>query len=363
MKIIFYFLFVSILFSCNADDEFEEYQIKKKRRLVIAYIVGDNDLNSYAIDFVNTLEKGVKDIDKNEKLIAYVDLLYESPFILEIQYDTTEGIKSPLIKRYDEWNSLNPDIMNSVFQDIRQMYSKVNYSSMGLVYWSHGSSWLPNSDILYQRYSSFPSNIIASFGHDYNDNMDSDSIFELQISLFQKALEGYYFDYILFDVCFMAGVEVAYELRNHSDYLIAAPTEVLADATPFLKITQELFVENFNPSNVARGFENYWSSRSGVYKTGSISVIDLSQMDNLGNTVAKFLTSTQITQMPPIDSVQEFSRNNEKIFFDFKDLFNQLSSKNEVPMNEIGKALGETVIYSSSSDYSINELEIKNIVV
>ena len=34
-----------------------------------------------------------------------------------------------------------------------------------------------------------------------------------------------HFDFVLFDACFMQSIEVAYALRNFTDYYIGSPTE------------------------------------------------------------------------------------------------------------------------------------------
>ena len=35
-----------------------------------------------------------------------------------------------------------------------------------------------------------------------------------------------HFDFVLFDACFMQSIEVAYALRNFTDYYIGSPTEI-----------------------------------------------------------------------------------------------------------------------------------------
>lgn len=43
---------------------------------------------------------------------------------------------------------------------------------------------------------------------------------------------GFHTEYILFDACYMSSVEVAYELKDVTHYLIASPTEVLSYGFP-----------------------------------------------------------------------------------------------------------------------------------
>ena len=45
-----------------------------------------------------------------------------------------------------------------------------------------------------------------------------------------------HFDFIMFDACFMMSVEVAYEVRNYTDYYIGSPTENPGPGAPYDKV-------------------------------------------------------------------------------------------------------------------------------
>lgn len=47
-------------------------------------------------------------------------------------------------------------------------------------------------------------------------------------------------EYILFDDCYMASVEVAYDLKEVTDYLIASPCEIMAYGMPYAEIGPHL---------------------------------------------------------------------------------------------------------------------------
>ncbi len=50
----------------------------------------------------------------------------------------------------------------------------------------------------------------------------------MEISDFAAALGDCHFDFIVFEACFMAGVEVAWELREKTDYVVASAAEILS---------------------------------------------------------------------------------------------------------------------------------------
>ena len=63
---------------------------------------------------------------------------------------------------------------------------------------------------------------------------------EMSVSEFADAIP-YHLDYLLFDMCFSGGVEVAYGLKDKADYLGLSPAEVLGDGMfDYTKITSFL---------------------------------------------------------------------------------------------------------------------------
>ena len=47
-------------------------------------------------------------------------------------------------------------------------------------------------------------------------------------------------DFIIFDACFMGSVEVAYELRDVCDKIVASPTEVIAEGMDYITMASYL---------------------------------------------------------------------------------------------------------------------------
>jgi len=66
-------------------------------------------------------------------------------------------------------------------------------------------------------------------------------------------------EYILFDNCYMSSIEVAYELRNVTNYLIASPTEIMAYGMPYAVVGEYLFGKT-NYKAVCNGFYSFYST-------------------------------------------------------------------------------------------------------
>ena len=102
-------------------------------------------------------------------------------------------------------------MLKRVINDVTRLYPAKSY---GLIVFSHGSGWLPPHTLVNGSRS-----IIID-----NDN-------EMEITDFAMALPDHLFEFIIFEACNMAGIEVAYELRNKAAYImLPLPSSYLRDS-------------------------------------------------------------------------------------------------------------------------------------
>lgn len=89
---------------------------------------------------------------------------------------------------------------------------------------------------------------------------------------------GLHTEYILFDACYMSSVEVAYELKDVTHYLIASPTEVISYGFPYFTMGKHL-LGTPNYKGIADSFISFYSSYYLPY--GTVAVTDCTQLDVL----------------------------------------------------------------------------------
>ena len=89
---------------------------------------------------------------------------------------------------------------------------------------------------------------------------------------------GLHTEYILFDACYMSSVEVAYELKDVTHYLIASPTEVLSYGFPYTTMGKHL-LGTPNYKGIVDSFISFYSSYNLPY--GTVAVTDCTQLDAL----------------------------------------------------------------------------------
>jgi hypothetical protein len=83
----------------------------------------------------------------------------------------------------------------------------------------------------------------------------------------------------------MASIEVLYEFRDKAQYVIASPTDILAEGFPYQSIVPYLTAGRGEEDliNIAAAYFDYYDKRSGLYRSASISVVDLSRLEELSS--------------------------------------------------------------------------------
>src|SRR5690606_1167831 len=93
-----------------------------------------------------------------------------------------------------------------------------------------------------------------------------------------------HFNYIIFDACSMANIEVLFEFRNKANYIIASPTDVLSDGFPYQNILPHIDSGSEEDiKKIASAYFNYYNARTGLHRSATISVTDLSRLEALSD--------------------------------------------------------------------------------
>ncbi|MDR2562323.1 MAG: hypothetical protein LBC98_00080 [Prevotellaceae bacterium] len=346
-KYLFSVVLILSLASCSKPEESKPEAL----RTVIVYMAADNDLYNNAISNINDMEAGMGNF--NGRLIVYLDppehAERSEPYILEIRHDNSRTINSPTVKSYSEHNSASATVMEQVIRDIIKMYPAESY---GLVLWSHGTGWLPEGAYgsLIRSLSHSAAPAVKTFAR------DSYSGDEMEIRNIAAHLPVK-FDFILFDVCLMAGVEVAYELRNSADYIIASAAEVLADGFPYEKTVPCLFGNEAKLVEAAQNYMNHYGSKVGAYRSATISVTKTGELENLYEKV-RGLVRHKVSERNALDKtgVQKYDRLSKTVFFDLEDFVEQLCLGED--LSSFQNQLAKTVIYKGHTPSFVNEYNI-----
>ncbi len=289
-KLIVILMCVAGLFSaCHSDDIPEPPTIEPAPavadRTVLVYIAsdspGNNDLSSFAEDDLAEMVKGIVQVDtRKNNLIVYVDRTSAggkyTPQLIRICKNTANVAIRDTIHSYSARNSVGVSEMTDVFSEVFADYPASCY---GLVLWSHGEGWLKANKPATQQMR-----MVRSFGDDNGTGMN---ISELNDVLKTTQL---HFDYLMFDACFMQTVEVAYELRSRTDYIIACPAEIPGEGAPYDNIVPAMFAGTSNTEDIVKNIvQKYYQTYVDASDKVAIGVLKTSELEQLADATRQIL--------------------------------------------------------------------------
>lgn len=305
-------------------------------RAVLVYMVANNSLGAADFDSSDLNEMLVAakqgDFDKS-RLIVYHHAYGSAPVLKEI---TPYGDR--IIATYDSrTSSVSSERMSRVISDFKREAPAQNY---GIILWSHGSGWIENGLVETAKSNAAGSGMVSplSFGDDGGRYMN--------VTTLARVLRGKGMDYIYFDCCYMAGVEVAYELRDCARSIVASATELPARGMPYDETLRHLLKADADLVAAARATFDFYNAQSGMNRTCTISVIDTDALDNLADATRAVYSANNISSdgFRP----QHFMTSSCYIF-DFGQYVDDLASDLPELKADFDNALDKAVIYKAST--------------
>ncbi|MFA7116905.1 MAG: clostripain-related cysteine peptidase [Bacteroidales bacterium] len=330
-------LSIGIFTSCESSDN-EESSINQT---VLIYMTDNNNLFSEAVANMNSLLSSyVPDDLQNgggDILLVYTRALEKSegsiakdqkPQLLRIFKDSDSNIKYEVLKEYPaSVNSATKEQLKSVLDYANNLYSG---EENGLILWDHGTGWSPvtNSSMKAPQ----------AYGFENNKSIDVQDL---------PSILGEKYSYIVFDCCFMGGVEVEYELKNNVDFIVASQTTIGGEGFPYTKVIADLLSgDRADLKLLAEDYYNYYSTEAPC-KEASISLCKTSGFDDLSTAAAKIFDKDR-ENISNIDfsSVQSFSHSPDNLYYDLYDFMKSISTNsNELAI--LKTAIDNLVVYTN----------------
>ena len=321
----FLLLLLLLLLSCH-DDKSEavlpDTPEESARRTVLLYCAAQNSLG-YSSRYYKSawtedsleLVAGKHFISDNDRLLVFVDDAFH-PRLYRFRADADPELV--LQWGYDA-NSASPTTFKEVLTRVKEHFPAQEY---GLCMWSHADGWVPSSNTNYPRstVNAPPTISPLSFGIDVGEhgNMYSDTSgdgitlgAQMNIADMAKAIHdsGLHLTYIFFDACLMQCVEVAYELRDVTDYLIASPISIAAAGAYYTHLLERGFFSP-NPTDIAKTYYEDVTSNELAQAYDDfgivISAIKTSEMDALAEAVRTALADVDFTTYPDLTAAHAY---------------------------------------------------------
>lgn len=290
-----------LLCSC-IDDEYEGPDPDLPARTVLAYMAGDNNLSGETAQKIEAMRWGWG--WTGSKLLVYEDRKDEGARLLRIRGGCAVT-PTPYIETVREYGVENSASAGTFGRVLREVMTEYPADSYGLVFFSHASGWLPAGSL---------QNPTRSLGWDDGYPQGERSHTEMEIADFAAAIPDGALDFIVFETCLTAGVEVAYELRGKADYMLASSAEIVSPGfTPVYPTALRLLFDtskSVEQSLVAFGeaYMNHVNTLTGDYRSATLGVVDIREMSLLAVRMREMLSSGADDAFSDITGLQHFDR-------------------------------------------------------
>lgn len=286
-------------------------------------------------DFETALETGIL---KHERVLAFISTSGTEGELFELKH-SNNGTERKVWKKYDNLTLTTDEWITSVLNDVKEFSPAAKYA---MTVGCHGMGWIPVAS------SRARSEDAVKFHWEYDDVPmtryfgGTSSEFQINVTAFAKGIAnaGIKMEYILFDDCYMSTVEVAYDLKEVTDYLIACPTEVMAYGMPFHEIGEHL-VGEVDYEGVVDAFYNFYIK--GTMPYGTIAVTDCSEVEAMAK-LMKEINGAYDFDPSLRSSLQSMDGYSPVIFFDLGDYVDKLCDDTEL-LKRFDEQLARTVPY------------------
>lgn len=294
-----------------------------KKWTIMHYTAGDNNLTWYLVQDVNEME--VVGSTQNMNLVVQLDRGGSDckRYYLEKDGNMSE-IKSPVIKDLGSTNMSDPQVLAAFIKETKEKYPAQHYA---LILSDHGYAWKGAiEDQSHHGWMTMP---------DIREGVEK---------------SGVHFDLIGFDACLMATSEVAEELSDVADFLVASQQTEGGSGWPYTPLlTKKTLSEvekvmqsklDISPEEFAKKIvDTAEGDQDNLPTMSAINLKDIKVLRNATNLLAGQILLTDT----PKSVLKKFAANAQS-FYGFKDQYHfaeQIVNSEEVKDAKLKKAAME----------------------
>ena len=338
----FFFLLISIitLASCGGDDPDgptppEPIVPETTANAVFVfmpYTADDNGNYSLYKNLTQNIEEMEKSIIENNglgdsHLIIFISKDAQNSDLINLYYSKGKCLRDT-VKTYNNALYSTAEGISSLLADVKK-YAPANAYSM--IVGSHGEGWMPANT---------------------KTRWFGGNKYQINATDLAKGINnaGMSMNYILFDDCYMSTVEVAYDLREVTNYLIASTSEMMAYGMPYHKILKYIIGVEPDYASLAQEFINFYKSYNSPY--GTIGVTNCKYVEQMAALMRQINTTHE--ELTDADSkVQDLDAKHftPTVYFDFGSYVNALCADDEAAKAQFNILMDQLVPYKANTDY------------
>ena len=350
-KIELSIIFIAAFIACQNDEEMpiDKYYQGENQQTVLLYFPWSGNGSDAGI--YKDIQHNISEIDAaivkgrgmdGTSFLCFSAISPDSAFLYQIKYNKrTLQCDYDTIKTYVNLDYTSPDGVRQVMSDMKTFAPATNY---GMVIGCHGMGWTLKSSIFKERRKYFG-------GITYEDDNGTRTITEKYVTDINDFVKGVAdanvkFEYIVFDDCYMANVEVVFDMQAITRFFIASTSEIVSRGLPYSMIFNYL-VATPDYEAIVNGFCDFYSSYYAPY--GALAAIDCSQINKMAELVNLINANADYDNLD-IEKLQKLDGYKPTIFFDFADYVRNICQDNLL-LQKFEQQLKLLVPYAKSTPY------------
>lgn len=347
LKLLFYFAGFLAICSCSGESvDVDDYN--KQTQLVFMSWSGSATSSGLYGAFkanLDSIEKAIVSAKgTNGRVLVFLSSSAENSELYEILYANGSTYHQSL-KSYSGSPYTTAEGITGILNDVQTFAPALNYA---MIIGGHGCGWTYKDDWVQYPYqaksgmrrssatttSAYP---LTRFYGSVSDNTYSTDIPTLAEAIKASGLK---MQYVLFDDCYMANIETAYELKDATNFLIGSTSEVMDIGMPYQTMWSSLATSTPNYQTAANNFLEFYSNYTRA-PYGALSVIDCRKLDEVAARM-KLINERYTFDSSQLDSLQVLDGFHTPMFFDLGDYVAHLC-KNTDLLNDFNAALSSAV--------------------
>lgn len=355
---------VTALASCTTEESEDVDDINKQTVLVFMPWSGsqsDNGLYPYFQQNLDSIKSAIVEAGSmSGRVIVFLSTSASESSLYEITYENKELQELP-IKTYSGNLYTTSDGITQILNDVQSNAFALNYA---MIIGCHGCGWTYKDDWVNYPYRSkqrhySPDNAMpmaksanGMAARPYPTTRFygsvSDGNYATDIPVLAEGIRGagMKMQYILFDDCYMANVETAYELKDVTNFLIGSTSEVMSEGMPYKTMWASLASATPSYANAVSAFNTFYSNFA--VPCGTISAIDCRKLDRLAEQM-RMINQNNTLADSLVDSLQVLDGFNVPIFYDMGDYVAHLCKNTDI-LNDFNATLTQAIKASAHTD-------------
>lgn len=305
------------------------------KRVVLVVLAGDNDLSEEVGWRLDALKQGWTPA-MGPLFVLEDRASIEAPRLLRLTCDEVGGKHYRTLASYPYLtDTTSEELWRTVLADVmRQSHPAAH---MGIVLFSHGTGWLPEGMLAEPR------------------GLLSDNGREMSPELLGEILPADRVDYLLFDMCFTAGVEVAYALRERVPLLLVSSAEMVSPGFTPLYCSSLRFLYGPQPEGLtawARDYASLVEQQTDLHRSGTLSLLSTAPLDELAEAMQGMILPSAL------GGLQRFDRGGGAPLF--YDLGQVISLQEKSRREKAEDCLRRAVLYEWHTETFMGYLPLKH---